>query len=203
MTSGGDLCHVGTSKLISDTNQWTGPCVIEFLPEGRSETMIHHQCGSGKYTTVLCFGIGGGDARALHHFTLGVWRVSGAFSDVLSHYGIVVCFSLWYKWDYVTSIKYIYIYIYICCMLHLKLSLYCPVLGVGASFPFQGIWLSVVSLIQQCISKMRFRKLLKTCWIQSDSCILLTIKEIPSKMICWIADLFGFEENQVVFDIKM
>ena len=25
--------------------------------------------------------------------------------------------------------------------LHLKLSLYCPVLGVGASFPFQDIWL--------------------------------------------------------------
>ena len=67
MTSGGDLCHVGTSKLISETNQWTGPCVI-----GCSETMIHHWCGSGKYTTVLCFGIGGGDARVPAPFhTLG------------------------------------------------------------------------------------------------------------------------------------
>ena len=29
----------------------------------------------------------------------GVWRVSGAFSDVLSHCGIGVCFSFWYRWD--------------------------------------------------------------------------------------------------------
>ena len=72
MTSGGDLCHVGTSKLISETNRWTGPCVIQFLLEGRSETMLHHWCGNGKYTTVLRFSIGGGDARAPAPFhTLG------------------------------------------------------------------------------------------------------------------------------------
>ena len=29
----------------------------------------------------------------------GVWRVSGAFSDVLSHCGIGVCFLFWYRWD--------------------------------------------------------------------------------------------------------
>ena len=64
MTSGGGLCHVGTSKLICETNRWTGPCVMRFLLEGRSElTMIPHLCGSRKYITVLCFSIRGGDAR--------------------------------------------------------------------------------------------------------------------------------------------
>ena len=59
---GEDLCHVGTSKLICETNLWTGPC-IWFLPEGRSKTMIYRSCGSGKYTTVLCFSIQGGYSR--------------------------------------------------------------------------------------------------------------------------------------------
>ena len=37
---------------------------MRFLPEGYSEqTMILHMCGSGKYTSVLCFSIRGGDAR--------------------------------------------------------------------------------------------------------------------------------------------
>ena len=63
MTSGGDLCHVGTSKLICETNLETGSCVIQFLPQGRSETIIHHYCGSGKCTTVSCFNIGRGDTR--------------------------------------------------------------------------------------------------------------------------------------------
>ena len=62
-TSGEDLCHAGTSKLIRETNRWTGSCVMQFLPEGRLETMLHPWCGSGKYTTVLCFGIGRDDAR--------------------------------------------------------------------------------------------------------------------------------------------
>ena len=53
-----------------------------------------------------CFSIRGGDASALPHFTLGVWRVSAALSDVLSHYGTRVYFSFWYKWDYVTSRRY-------------------------------------------------------------------------------------------------
>ena len=42
MTSGGELCHVGTSKWICKTNVGTGLWVIRFLSEGRSETMIHH-----------------------------------------------------------------------------------------------------------------------------------------------------------------
>ena len=64
MTSGGELCHVGTSKLICETNGWTGPCVMQFYPEGRSEqAIILHLCGGGKYTAVLCFSIGGGGAR--------------------------------------------------------------------------------------------------------------------------------------------
>ena len=64
MTSCGDLCHVGSSKLICETNRWTGPYVMRFLVEGRSEqTMILHLCGSGKHTTVLYFSIRGGDAR--------------------------------------------------------------------------------------------------------------------------------------------
>ena len=64
MTSGGDLYHVGPSKLICETNWWTGPCVMQFLREGYSEqTMILNLCRSGKYTSVLCFSIRGGDTR--------------------------------------------------------------------------------------------------------------------------------------------
>ena len=64
MTSGGDLCHVETSKLICEANRWTVSCVMRFLRFFRSEqTMILHLCGSGEYTTVLCFSIRGGDAR--------------------------------------------------------------------------------------------------------------------------------------------
>ena len=64
MTFGRDLCHVGPSKLICETNRWTSPCVVRFLLEGRSEqTMILHLCGSGEYTTFLCFSIGRVDAR--------------------------------------------------------------------------------------------------------------------------------------------
>ena len=45
---------------------------MQFLLEGRSETMLHNWCGKGKYTTVLCFGIGGGDAGVPAPFhTLG------------------------------------------------------------------------------------------------------------------------------------
>ena len=37
---------------------------MRFLPEGRSEqTIILNLCGSGKYTTALCFSIGESDAR--------------------------------------------------------------------------------------------------------------------------------------------
>ena len=55
MTSGEDLCHVG---------RCTSPCVIRLLLEGPSEqTMILYLCRSGKYTTVLCFSIRGGDVR--------------------------------------------------------------------------------------------------------------------------------------------
>ena len=64
MTSGGELCHMGTSKLICEANRWTGSCVMQFSPKGCSkQTMILHLCGSAKYTTVLCFNIRGGDAR--------------------------------------------------------------------------------------------------------------------------------------------
>ena len=64
MTYDGDFCKVGPSKLICETNWWTAPCVMRFLLEDRSEqTMILRLCGSGKYTTVLCFDIRGGDAR--------------------------------------------------------------------------------------------------------------------------------------------
>ena len=62
MTSGGDLCHVGTSRLMCEANRWTGSCVMRFLPEGRSkQTMILYLCGSGEYTTVLRFSIRGSD----------------------------------------------------------------------------------------------------------------------------------------------
>ena len=78
MTSNGDLCHVGSSKLISETNRWTGPCMIQFLPEGRWEAMLSHWCESGKYTTVLCFGIGGGDSRV--HAPFHTWGEEGFWS---------------------------------------------------------------------------------------------------------------------------
>ena len=67
------MCHRETNKLISETNRWTGLYTIQFLPEGRSETMLHYWCWSGKYTTVLCFGIGGGDSRVRCPFY--TWRV--------------------------------------------------------------------------------------------------------------------------------
>ena len=73
MTSGADLCHRETSKLISETNRWTGLYTIQFLSEVRSETMLHYWCWSGKYTTVLCFGIRGGDSRVPCPFY--TWRV--------------------------------------------------------------------------------------------------------------------------------
>ena len=48
VTYGGDLYHVGPSKLICETNRWTGPCVMRFLPEGYSEqTMILYLGVSG------------------------------------------------------------------------------------------------------------------------------------------------------------
>ena len=63
MTSSGDFYHLGPGKLICETNRCTGPSVMRFLPEGYSEhTMILHLCGSGKYISVLCFSIRGGDA---------------------------------------------------------------------------------------------------------------------------------------------
>ena len=49
ITSGGDLSHVETSKLISGTNRSTGPSVIQFLLEGFSETMLHHRLGNVLY----------------------------------------------------------------------------------------------------------------------------------------------------------
>ena len=77
MTSGGDLCHVGTSKLICEANRWIVSCVMRFLRFFRSEqTMILHLCGSGEYTTVLCFSIRGGMPGSLPYLALGVWRVS-------------------------------------------------------------------------------------------------------------------------------
>ena len=95
MTCGGDLCHVGLSKLICETNRWTGACVMPFLPEGRSEqTMILHLCGSGKYTTVLCFSTVQGRYPIFH---LGCGEFPGTFSDVLGYHRVGMCFSLWYK----------------------------------------------------------------------------------------------------------
>ena len=64
MTSGWDLCHIGTSKLICEANRCTGSCVVQFLPEGCSKQyMIFHLCESAKYTTALCFSIREGDAK--------------------------------------------------------------------------------------------------------------------------------------------
>ena len=120
MTSGGDLCHAGTSKLISEPNQWTGPCKIQFLPEGRSETMLHHWCRSGKDTTVLCFGIGAGDARIPAPFH--TWGVEGFWS-------ILWCAESLRNWCVLfilvqvrlRDVKKTYIYIYICIYVYIFL----------------------------------------------------------------------------------
>ena len=67
MASGGDLCHIGTGKLICEADRWTRSCAMWFLPEGPSEqTVILHLCGRAKYTSVLCFSIRGGDAHSVH-----------------------------------------------------------------------------------------------------------------------------------------
>ena len=89
MTSGGNLCLVGTSKLICEGNQWTGSCVMRFLPKGRSEqTMILHiyyyiyfQYIYFQYTTVLCFSIRGGDARV--SAPSRTWSVEGCLEQSL------------------------------------------------------------------------------------------------------------------------
>ena len=58
-----DLYHVEPSKLICETNRWTGYCVMRFLAEDYSEhTIILHSCGSGKYISLLCFSRRGDDA---------------------------------------------------------------------------------------------------------------------------------------------
>ena len=74
------FCNSLTAMLyLPSTKRWTGSCVIQFLPEGRSKTMLHHWCGSGKYTTVLCSGTGGGDGRVpapFHNWGVeGCWNV--------------------------------------------------------------------------------------------------------------------------------
>ena len=56
MIFGGDLCHVETGKMICEAYRWNGSCVVWFLLEACL-------CGSGEYTTVLCFSIRGGDGR--------------------------------------------------------------------------------------------------------------------------------------------
>ena len=72
----GTLCHIRTSKLIYEANQWTGSCVMLFLPERHSEqTMILNLCGSAKYITVLCFSIRGGDAGVSAPYR--TWGVEG------------------------------------------------------------------------------------------------------------------------------
>ena len=59
MTSSEHLSNVENSKLTCETNGWTDSCVMRFY----EQAMILHLCGSGKYTTFLCFSIRGGDAR--------------------------------------------------------------------------------------------------------------------------------------------
>ena len=59
MTSSEHLSNVENSKLTCETNWWTDSCVMQFY----EQAMILHLCGSGKFTTFLCFSIRGGDAR--------------------------------------------------------------------------------------------------------------------------------------------
>ena len=87
MTSGWALYHVGPSKLICETNRWSGPCVMQFLSEGYSkQTMILHLCGSGKYTSVFCFSIRGDDARV--PTSSRTWGVEGFLEHSLMYWVI-------------------------------------------------------------------------------------------------------------------
>ena len=73
MTSGGDVCNIGTSELIYEANRFTGFCVIRFLPACRSEeTMIIYLYGSAKYTTVLMSVFPGKVSTGLGHHRVGV-----------------------------------------------------------------------------------------------------------------------------------
>ena len=65
--------------------------MIQFLPEGRSETMLHHWCGSRKYTTILCFGIGGGDARVpapFHTWDVESFWIVLCYAESLQDWGV-------------------------------------------------------------------------------------------------------------------
>ena len=87
MASGGDLYHVGRSKLICGTNWWTVLWLMRFLAEGYSEhTMKLHFCGSGKYTLALCFSITGGDASVLA--LSRTWGVEGFLERSLLYWVI-------------------------------------------------------------------------------------------------------------------
>ena len=50
ITSGGNSYHIGISKLICETNRWTGCCVMSFLPKGCSE---HNYVTSRRYPSTL------------------------------------------------------------------------------------------------------------------------------------------------------
>ena len=65
--------------------------MIQFLPEGHSETMLHHWCGSRKYTTILCFGIGGGDARVpapFHTWDVESFWIVLCYAESLQDWGV-------------------------------------------------------------------------------------------------------------------
>ena len=65
---------------------------MQFLLEGRSETMLHYWCGNGKYATVLCFGIGGGNARvpaSFHTFECGGFLEHSLMYRVIAGLGCV------------------------------------------------------------------------------------------------------------------
>ena len=59
MTFSGDLCHVGTSKLICKANRYFS-CVMRFLPKGRS---LYFICVGVENILVLCSSIRGDYAR--------------------------------------------------------------------------------------------------------------------------------------------
>ena len=68
---------------------------MKYLAEGRSKTSIDHLYGSGKYSMVLCFSIGGGDARvAAPSHTCGVESFWNVFWCAESSQGWGVFFTL-------------------------------------------------------------------------------------------------------------
>ena len=111
-------CVIQEPVSQCEISRWTGSCMIQFLLKGHSkQTMIHHFCGSGKYTAVSCFSIRGNVARWCPGSQLGC----GGFP------GTVCCARSSQGWGVFTLVQVRLggaMYVCVCVSLSLSLSLY-------------------------------------------------------------------------------